>query len=280
MSIDTPRDDEADEAAAAAAPRRDDARARARNAAVARHVHAAAVRLRRRRRAARGVVDARRLQPVGRRSRQGSPRRRRRRRPQRAAVRAARPQGRRRLGVLRSRGAGAVGGARDQARAARRARGHRRVPVRVHGPRPLRHHRGRRSGERSDGRAARARRRVARGRRRRHRRAVGHDGRARRRDPPGARRARLREHGDHGVRGEVLLGVLRSVPRGRGFGAEVRRSAVVPDGSGERGRGAARGRAGHRGRRRHRHGEAGAALPRRALAREDASSATRRRRTR
>ena len=89
----------------------------------------------------------------------------------------------------------------------------------------------RRDRERPDRRSARARRRLARRGRRRHRRAVGHDGRPRRRHPPGARRARLREHGDHVVRGEVLLGVLRAVPRRRRVGAEVRRPALAPDGS-------------------------------------------------
>ena len=83
-----------------------------------------------------------------------------------------------------------------------------------------------------DGRPARARGAVARRRRRRHRRAVGHDGRPRRRDPQGARRARLREHRDHGLRGEVLLGVLWAVPRRGGIGAAVRRPTVAPDGSG------------------------------------------------
>ena len=52
--------------------------------------------------------------------------------------------------------------------------------------------------------------------------------------PRGARRARVHADGDHGVRGEVLLGLLRSVPRGRRFGACVRRSAIAPDGSGQR----------------------------------------------
>ena len=66
--------------------------------------------------------------------------------------------------------------------------------------------------------------RVARGGRRRHRRAVGHDGRPRRRHPPGARRARLRERRDHVVRGEVLLGVLRAVPRRR---RHRRRSSAI-----------------------------------------------------
>ena len=66
------------------------------------------------------------------------------------------------------------------------------------------------------------------------------------------------------------LGVLRAVPRRRGVGAAVRRPARLPDGPGERRRGAARGRARHRGRRRHRHGEAGARLSRRHPSREGA----------
>ena len=78
-----------------------------------------------------------------------------------------------------------------------------------------------------------------------------------------ARRARPRPDGHHGVRREILVGVLRSVPRSRRLGAEVRRSAVVSDGSRQRGRGDARSRAGHRRRRRHRHGEAGASVSRR-----------------
>ena len=64
---------------------------------------------------------------------------------------------------------------------------------------------------------------------------------------------------DHVVRGEVLLGVLRPVPRGGRLGAGVRRSPLAPDGSGQRRGGAARGGARHRGRGRHRHGQAGAA---------------------
>ena len=96
----------------------------------------------------------------------------------------------------------------------------------------------------------------------------------------GARRARLSRHGDHVLRGEVLLGVLRSVPRGRRFGAGVRRPAIASDGSGQRGGGAARGRARHRGGRRHRDGQAGARLSRRHRAGEGRRSAIRRRRTR
>ena len=44
---------------------------------------------------------------------------------------------------------------------------------------------------------------------------VRHDGWARWRDPQGTRRARFRSHRDHVLRRQVLLGVLRSVPRGR-----------------------------------------------------------------
>jgi hypothetical protein len=73
------------------------------------------------------------------------------------------------------------------------------------------------------------------------------------------RRARIRPRRHHRARREVLLGVLRPVPRGRRFDAAVRRSPQPSDGSGQRRRGAARG--GDRPRRRggHRHGEAGAA---------------------
>ena len=106
-------------------------------------------------------------------------------------------------------------------------------------------------------------RRLARHGRRRHGGPLGHDGRPRRRDPAGARRARLRTDRDHGLRREVLLGVLRSVPRRRRVGAAVRRPPVAPDGSGQRRRSAARGGAGHRGGRRHRDGQAGSCLSRR-----------------
>ena len=47
----------------------------------------------------------------------------------------------------------------------------------------------------------------------------------------GARRARLRPRRHHVVRGEVLLGVLRPVPRGRRLHAAVRRPPQPPDGS-------------------------------------------------
>ena len=73
--------------------------------------------------------------------------------------------------------------------------------------------------------------RLARRGRRAHRRAVGHDGRPRRRHPAGARRTRLRPGRDHGVRGEVLLRLLRTVSRGRRLDAAVRRPPQPPDGS-------------------------------------------------
>ncbi len=44
---------------------------------------------------------------------------------------------------------------------------------------------------------------------------VGHDGRQGRRDSQRARRRRIRPRRDHGVLGEVRVGVLRTVPRGR-----------------------------------------------------------------
>ena len=146
----------------------------------------------------------------------------------------------------------------------------RRVPVRVHVARALRHRRGRRDRQRRHRGASGGRRGVARRRRRRLRGAVGHDGRARRRHPHGARRARLRPRRHHLARGEVLLGVLRPVPRGRRFDAAVRRPPQPPDGSGQRRRGAARGGDRPRRGRRRRHGQAGAALSRRRHPREDA----------
>ena len=84
---------------------------------------------------------------------------------------------------------------------------------------------------------------VARRRRRRHRRAVRHDGRPRRSHPRRTRRraaSARRRH--HVLRGEVLLGVLRTVPRSRRLGARVRRPPLPSDGPGEHERSAARGR--------------------------------------
>ena len=42
------------------------------------------------------------------------------------------------------------------------------------------------------------------------------------------------QHADHGVRGEVRVGVLRAVPGGGGVGAAVRRPPRLPDGRRER----------------------------------------------
>ena len=203
-----------------------------------------------------------------------------RRRQERAAVRPARSQGRHRVGRLRSGGAGPVGGPRDQARGCPTCwsitdvclceytdHGHCGIVI---------------DDEIANDPTVEQLVRAA----------VSHaaagadivapsdmmDGRV------GAIRQALDERGfenvgDHVVRGEVLLGVLRAVPRRRGVGAEVRRPPLAPDGPGQRRRGAARGGAGHRGRRRHRDGEAGAALSRRHHAREGARSAIRPRRT-
>ena len=68
---------------------------------------------------------------------------------------------------------------------------------------------------------------------------------------------------DHGLRGEIRLGLLRAVPRRGRLGQDAcRRQAHLPDGPGQYRRGAARGRARHRGRRRHDHGQARPALSR------------------
>ena len=90
---------------------------------------------------------------------------------------------------------------------------------------------GERHPQRRDGRGARrAGARPGRGRRRHHR-AVRHDGRPHRRDPRGARRRRLPRRADHGLCGEVRLGLLRPVPRrGRHQRDAHRRQAHLPDG--------------------------------------------------
>ncbi len=58
----------------------------------------------------------------------------------------------------------------------------------------------------------------------------------------GAIRAALDENGfsrdgNHGLLGQVCLRILWTVPRGGGVGAQVRRSPLLPDGSGQRRRG-------------------------------------------
>ena len=68
---------------------------------------------------------------------------------------------------------------------------------------------------------------------------------------------------DHGLHGEIRLGLLRPVPRrGRLVGDADRRQAHLPDGLRQFRRGAARGRARHRRGRRHDHGQARPALSR------------------
>ena len=136
---------------------------------------------------------------------------------------------------------------------------HRRLPMRIHGARALRRDPGRRGRERRDDRAARADCHQPRRGRRRRRRAQRHDGRTRRRDP----RAPAGD-ADRRVRGEVRVRLLRPVPRRRRVDAVLRRPARLPDGSGQRPRGAARVRARSRRGRRRADGEAGAAVSRRA----------------
>ncbi len=65
-----------------------------------------------------------------------------------------------------------------------------------------------------------------------------HDGRPGRGDPRGARRRGPVRDADPGLLGQVRVGVLRAVPRGGRLGAGVRRPARLPDGSGQRQRGA------------------------------------------
>ena len=109
---------------------------------------------------------------------------------------------------------------------------------------------------------AREERALARPRRRRYRGAVRHDGWPRGRDPHRARCQRFRDDADHGLRGQVRLRVLRTLPRSRRFRATIRRPAQLPDGPGQRPRGHARNRARSRRGRRHDHGEASHAVSR------------------
>ena len=197
----------------------------------------------RRRPAARSRVDARRLPAVGRRGRQGGGGREGRGRARRAALRPARHEGRRRD----RRADDPEAPVQTAVRALKREVPDLLVVTDVclceytsHG------HCGIVVDDEivNDATVEQlvARRAVARRGRRRHRRAVRHDGRPRRPHPRRARRRRLQPDRDHGLRGEVLLGVLRSVPRGRRLGAGVRRSPLAPDGSGQRRGSAARGR--------------------------------------
>ena len=149
------------------------------------------------------------------------------------------------------------GGWDERARRARRSRAlkealpgadrdDRRLHVRVHRPRPLRHPQCSRAGQTvvdNDATLALLAQGSGRARagRRGHRRAERHDGRPRRGDP---RRARREGFGDVPIlsyaakyRGRVL----RPVPRRRRERAEERRPPRLPDGSRQRARGAARG---------------------------------------
>ena len=88
--------------------------------------------------------------------------------------------------------------------------------------------------------------------------------------------AGFQRRADHGLYGEIRLGLLRAVPRrGRLVGDADRRQAHLPDGSRQHRRGAARGRARHRRGRRHDHGQARPALSRYSAAREGQRSACR-----
>ena len=104
----------------------------------------------------------------------------------------------------------------------------------------------------------------------RHHRAVGHDGRTDRRHPRSARRERLPGHGDHVVRDQVRVRLLRALSATRSASAKTLngdKKHLLP-GSGEWRRGDPRGRTRRRRRRRHGDGEAGPALSRRAPAGE------------
>ena len=101
---------------------------------------------------------------------------------------------------------------------------HRRLLVRIHQPRPLRRDRKWRGGQRPDAQAAGRRGALARPRGRRHRRSFGHDGWPRGGDSSGARCAQFRGIADLVLCREVLLRILRAVPRSGGIDAAVRRS--------------------------------------------------------
>ena len=85
-----------------------------------------------------------------------------------------------------------------------------------------------------DARAARQDRDLARGGRRRRRRALRHDGRPRRRDPLAARQRGPQRAADHRLQRQVRLRLLRPVPRGGRVDARVRRPPRLPDGPGQR----------------------------------------------
>ena len=82
-------------------------------------------------------------------------------------------------------------------------------------------------------------------------------------DSQGARPGRLQQHADPLLCRQVCFGILRAVPRSRGFRAAVRRSPLLPDGWRQPARGHARDRARYQRRRGHDHGQACHALSRR-----------------
>ena len=87
-----------------------------------------------------------------------------------------------------------------------------------------------RGAERPDARAPGAHGRLARQGRRPRGGALRHDGRARGRDPRRPRRRGLHRPADPVLRGQVRVGLLRPVPRGRRLGPPVRRPPRLPDG--------------------------------------------------
>ena len=230
---------------------------------------------------ARRSRDARRRPPVDRRTPSRRPARRRARDPRGAAVRHPGRQGRGGLGRLGRRGRRPARHARDQGRAPRPARDPRPVPVRVHEPRPLRRPARRTAQVDNDATlellARTAVSHAARGRRRD--RAERHDGRPRRRDP------RRRSTRTASPTTPILAYSAKFASAFYGPFREAagstpqRRPPRLPDGSGQRRRGAARGAARRRGGRRHRHGQARAALPRRHPPRQGRARACRWRRT-
>ncbi len=225
-------------------------------------------------------VDAGHLQLVGRQGDRRGGARARPRHPGRDPVRRF-PNARTRSAPRRGRTAASCRRRpRDQEGAARAGRDGGRVFLRVHRSRPLRRAHRRRARQRRVARESRAHRRQLR------------EGRLDVVAPSGmldgfvgACRESLDEdgfdqRGDHGVLGEVRVGLLRPVPRRRRVGAELGRSPRPSDGSRQRRRGAARGVDGCRRGRRHRDGQAGARVPRRRCARSPTKSTCRSRATR
>ena len=113
---------------------------------------------------------------------------------------------------------------------------HRRVPVRVHQPRPL-WRRPRPTAASTTTRSLELLARTAVSQARAGADLIAperHDGRPRRRDPHRARRRRLHRHPDPRLLGEVRLRVLRPVPRGGRLGPGLRRPPRLSDGPGQR----------------------------------------------